>query len=158
VSGRTESDKERRRRWFDDCRFITIAAAPPGWWALTTKDPSEVALSSPDRGTIYDYAYVEAVACFALVEEVLRLELLNGEDDWELTELVDPPPGQGFPHTRIVPVAWHSGEGHFPGADEFRDYRFGWDYLVTPPTQLDHRWLVEEFRGRVEARAKRQVT
>lgn len=140
-----EIDLKHRRRWRDDVRILQIVTAPDGWWALYQKDPADVERSDPP--SIYDFAWVEPVAMFALLEEVERLELLYGEDEWKPAPVTSDDESHSWPHTRVVPLAWHSGEGHFPGADELRGFRQPWDYIVTPPVTLTASWLVEKFAG-----------
>src|SRR5262252_2489788 len=95
-----EHEKEWRRRWRDDCRILQLIPAPPGWWALYAKPADDVEIANPNRPTIHDFAWIEPIPFFALIEEVQRLDLLSGEnlDEWEPTQITDAAEW-GWPHT-----------------------------------------------------------
>jgi hypothetical protein len=150
--------KERRFRWKEDQRIVSIVAAPPGWYALTRKDKADAVEGKLE--SIFDYAWVEPVAVFALVEVIEREEVSDGEDEdgdpvWKTTGRTEMDaanaggPARSDPywlHTEVVPLAWHSGEQHFPDSGELDD--LGYSLVVGPNTDLHAPWVLEQFKPR----------
>ena len=129
-------------RWLEDTRILSIVAAPSGWYSLTRRDDDNG--YDPTGGSIHDVAYVEPIAFFALLETVeRRYEITkdeDGEDVWESTRETDVDKDGGFPHTYVKPVAWHSGEEHFPGADEL-GLLSSQGLVVNPMHDLNASWI-----------------
>lgn len=164
MSGATSTDFERdgrRYRWREDVRIKSIVAAPPGWVAVFCKSAYD---GHDPTGDFHDVAWVEPIACFALLEVIEREEVLEVDDDgdehWRSTGRDERTigsaggpdrPDDHFLHTMVVPVWWDSGEQNFPGADELMP--FGSvngrrpSYVFGPGTRFDApEWLVKELR------------
>jgi hypothetical protein len=140
---------EARHEYRSDNRILSIVAAPAGWWALTRRDKDDG--YDPTTGSIYDVAYVEPIAVFALMETVERLwkitpDPLPDYEEHERFEVEEPDePEPTFPHTYVMPVPWHSGERSFLGADEL-DVLSTPDLIVHPPFDLTSPWVREFFQ------------
>jgi hypothetical protein len=137
---------ERKHRWWEDSRILTIVAAPAGWVAVFRKSEHEG--YDPEGTRLSEVAWIEPIVCFALVEVIEREEVSvtideNGETEWESTgrtELDTSSAGgparhnPHWPHTTVRPVWRDSAEGSFPGIDEI--YRGGrGPHLILSPDE-----------------------
>lgn len=150
---------EREYRWTDDARILTITAAPPGWYAFFRKKEGDPGYD-PKGDSVHDLAWVEPIACFALVEVMEREQVKvvdgDGEARWQLTgrnelgvENAGGPivVGSSWPHTKVLPVWLESGEARFPGVDEIDDLgRSAPSLIIGPDTRLDEPWLLKAIR------------
>ena len=146
-------------RWREDVRILSLAPASPGWLALFRKTKEED--FDPKSDSIYDLAWVEPIACFALVEFMEREERFtettkDGLELWTATGRTecdaesaggDDAPNPHWPHTSIRPIWLHSGEMFFPGVDEITKMERGPDVILGPCHDLHAEWVLERLRG-----------
>lgn len=145
----------KQYRWYDDLMIVSIVAAPPGWFALQRKSESE-GFDGTTR-SVYDRAWVEPIACFALVEITEREQMATESNQfgplWHYTGRTshdvssaggdDEAEPAGYPYRTILPVPLHSGEAGFPDPTELWPSR--WSVIVGPGTDVQARWVLERL-------------